>query len=425
MRIGIAGLGTVGIGVVKVLQNNAALIESRIGRGIEIAAVSARDKTRKRGADVSAYKWVDKTEDLLNEKIDVLVEVIGGSEGAARALVTQALKKKIHVVTANKALLAEHGYELAALADSNGVSLRFEGSVAAGTPIIKALIESYAGNNISEIYGILNGTCNFILTQMGEAGKDFADVLKEAQMRGFAEADPSFDVDGIDTGHKLSILAALAFGMQPDFKSVEITGIRQMSALDIEFARELGYKIKMLGIAKNLSGKIMQSAEACLVPANSALGMSDNARNAVTVKGDYVGTQTLTGLGAGDGPTASGVVSDLIDLARGNHVPVFGVPAKALKKPNPIDRGQIESRYYLRLIVKDVPGVIADVGAILRDHQVSIESFVQRGRDPEQPVAVVLITHDAKHADMVKACKKIAALKCAVDEPCLIRIEEL
>ena len=216
LRIGIAGLGTVGIGVVKVLQNNAALIESRIGRGIEIAAVSARDKTRKRGADVSAYKWVDKTEDLLNEKIDVLVEVIGGSEGAARALVTQAHKKKIHVVTANKALLAEHGYELAALADSNGVSLRFEGSVAAGTPIIKALIESYAGNNISEIYGILNGTCNFILTQMGEAGKDFADVLKEAQMRGFAEADPSFDVDGIDTGHKLSILAALAFGMQPD-----------------------------------------------------------------------------------------------------------------------------------------------------------------------------------------------------------------
>lgn len=316
-RIGIAGLGTVGTGVIKILQQNAKVVAARAGRPIEIVAVSARNKDHKRSVNLKKYQWAHKPEDLAALKLDAVVEVIGGSDGPARRLVSGALKNKIHVVTANKALLAVHGFELATLAEKNDVSLRYEASVMGCVPIIKSIREGLAANNITAVYGILNGTCNYILTQMRETGRGFSDVLKEAQAKGYAEADPSFDVDGIDTGHKLAVLAALAFGMRPDFKNVETRGIRHLSAIDIDFASQLGYKIKLLGIAKMIGGRVMQIVEPCLVPAQSPMGMIEDVYNAAFVAGEYVETPLLTGRGAGEGPTASAIVADLIDLARG------------------------------------------------------------------------------------------------------------
>lgn len=424
-RIGIAGLGTVGAGVVSILQDNAALIATRAGRPIEIVSVSARNRQKKRGVDLKKYQWLEKPENIADTDIDAVVELIGGADGAAKKLVEKALDKRRHVVTANKALLAKHGLALAQRAEKSNVSLNYEASVAGGIPIIKALREGFGANKIQAVYGILNGTCNYILTEMRETGRSFSDVLKDAQAKGYAEADPTFDVDGIDSAHKLCILTSLAFGVKPDVKALKATGIRSISAIDIDLAKDLGYKIKLLGIAKNYNGKIMQVVEPCLVPAQSGLGAVEGVFNAVYVQGDSVGSQLLTGRGAGAGPTASSVVADIIDLARGQKIPVFGIPAAKLKDAQNLDRGSIESRYYMRLNVLDVPGVIAEVGAILRDHNVSVESLVQRGRDIKKPVSVVIITHDAKHRDMIESCRLIHKLKFTREPPCLIRIEEL
>ena len=425
-RLGIAGLGTVGCGVVKMVQQHGEQLAARAGRPIEIVSVSARDKNKDRGVNLSAYRWVDKPEDLVDSNaVDCVVELVGGSEGMALNLVRRSLEKGLHVVTANKALLAHHGGELAALADDNAVGLAYEAAVAGGIPIIKALREGFAGNDIQAVFGILNGTSNYILTEMRETGRDFADVLKEAQNLGYAEADPSFDVDGDDAGHKLALLAAIAFGTKPDFSSLQMTGIRHITPVDISFARELGYRIKLLGIARRVNGKIMQVLQPCLVPVESKIGAVEGVFNAVQVEGDFVGSGLLVGRGAGEGPTASSVMADIIDLARGTVIPTFGVPANDLKDPAWIDLGETVSQYYLRLDVIDEPGVIADVSAILRDHDVSIESFLQHGRDPGQPVAVVLTTHEARHADMTRACDAIKGLKSVNAEPCLMRIEEL
>jgi len=271
----------------------------------------------------------------------------------------------------------------------------------------------------------LNGTSNYMMTAMRETGRDFDEILKEAQDLGYAEADPSFDVDGDDAGHKLALLAAIAFGTKPDFKSLEMTGIRGVTAVDIAFATELGYKIKLLGIARRVNGKIMQSIQPCLVPENSKIGRVDGVFNAVQVEGDYVGSGLIVGRGAGEGPTASSVMSDVIDLARGINVPTFGIPANDLKDPEWIDQGETVSGYYLRLDVLDQPGVIADVSAVLRDHNVSIESFIQHGRDPDQSVALVMTTHEAKQADIKAACDAIQTLNSVNAEPCLMRIEPL
>jgi homoserine dehydrogenase len=425
-RLGIAGLGTVGSGVVRIIQNHGQMLEARAGRAIEIVAVSARDQKRKREVDVSAYEWVSSPEALAQRSdIDAVIEVIGGSEGQAADLVKASLKSKKHVVTANKALMAHQGYELALLAESNGVCLAYEAAVAGGIPIIKALREGFAGNEIKAVYGILNGTCNYILTKMRETGRDFDEILKEAQALGYAEADPSFDVDGIDAGHKLSILTALAFGVQPDFKAMHIEGIRKINSTDIAFAEELGYRIKLLGIARRINGKFMQVMEPCLVPVDNPIGVVEDVFNAVYVDGDSVDTQLLTGRGAGMGPTASAIMADVIDLAWGIKVPTFGVPAPQLKKAKWAEVGDTVSNYYIRLSVLDQPGVIADISAILRDLNISIEGLIQRGRDPGQPVPIVLTTHESKHGDMVKACKMFKGLKAVVDEPCLIRIEDL
>lgn len=425
-RLGIAGLGTVGTGVVKLVQQHGDALAERAGRPIEITTVSARNASKDRGVDLSGYDWVENAEDLANSNsIDCVVELIGGSEGLALNLVRNSLSKGKHVVTANKALLAHHGAALAELAEGNQVSLAYEAAVAGGIPIIKALREGFAGNSIHAVFGILNGTSNFILTEMRETGRDFADVLKEAQALGYAEADPSFDVDGDDAGHKLALMAAIAFGTKPDFKSLQMTGIRHITAVDISFATELGYRIKLLGTARRVGDKIMQVLQPCLVPATSKIGAVEGVFNAVQVEGDFVGSGLLVGRGAGEGPTASSVLSDVIDLARGTRIPTFGIPANDLKEPVWIDLGDTVNRYYLRLEVLDKPGVIADVSAILRDHSVSIESFIQHGRDPGQPVSLVLSTHEAKQADMNRACDAIKGLKSVNGDPCLLRIEDL
>lgn len=424
VRIAIAGLGTVGAGVVKMLQAHGDLIAARAGRPIVITAVSARDKGKKRDVDLSACEWVDNPLDLVG-KADVIVEVMGGAEGPARALVESALKAGKPVVTANKALLAEHGYALAQLSDAHKAPLLFEAAVAGGIPIIKALREGFAGNPIVAVYGILNGTCNYILTEMRETGRAFEDVLKEAQAKGYAEADPSFDVDGIDAAHKLSILTALAFGVKPEFSKMAIEGIRHISPADIVHATELGYRIKLLGMTRQMAdGRIVQRMEPCLVPQDSPIGAVEGVFNAVFVEGDFVRKSLLVGRGAGEGPTASAVLSDLIDLARGAAIPVYGVPAAALKDAAWGGAADITAHFYIHMCVLDKPGILADVAAIVRDHKISVEAVMQRGRDPDQPVSIVITTHEARQSDVEAACRRIAALELMVEKPTVMRIEK-
>ncbi len=426
LRLGIAGLGTVGAGVVKILQNHSDLVEARAGRPVEIVCVSASNKAKKRDVDVSQYEWVDDAREISKRgDVDVLVELIGGSEGLAREAVTSALEAKKHVVTANKALIAHHGFKLASLAEEKGVSMNYEASVAGGIPIVKALREGFAGNKIESLYGILNGTCNYMLTEMRETGQDFDVILKEAQDKGYAEADPSFDIDGIDAGHKLSILSALAFGIKPEFTTMKIEGIRKITSADIAFAAEFGYRIKLIGVARRVNGKLMQMMAPALVPLSNPMGVIEGVHNAVYIHGDSVDAQLLTGRGAGQGPTASAVMSDIIDLARNVAAPCFGIPATQLQKAEWAPIEDTISRYYVRLTVLDQAGVIADVSAILRDLNISIEGLIQRGRDPGQPVTVVITTHESSHGAMLKACELFKGIKAVVDEPCLIRIEDL
>lgn len=425
MRIGIAGLGNVGAGVVKIIQKHARDLERRSGKKFKILAVSARSKKKSRGIKLTSYEWVhDPLELVNNPDIDVIVELIGGSSGVAYDLVVAALSAGKHVVTANKALLAHHGHALALLAEKQGVSLNFEGSVAGGIPAIKALREGFAANDVQSVRGILNGTCNYILTEMRETGRDFKDVLKEAQAKGYAEADPSFDVDGIDTAHKLSILTALAFGTKPDIGKVETKGIRNITAADIQHATELGYRIKLLGLCRREGKKIIQSVEPCLVPEQSALGSVNGVLNAVHVQGDFVGTGWLVGRGAGEGPTASAVVADLIDIARDHKLPVFGVPAKVMKVGAFASADILNAHFYMHVIVRDQPGVLAQIAAILRDHKVSVEAVLQRGRDPGKPVSVVMTTHLVHQSDMMQAATKISKLAVTRNKICVMRIEQ-
>ncbi|MDB5490314.1 MAG: homoserine dehydrogenase family protein [Micavibrio sp.] len=425
LRIGIAGLGTVGAGVVKMLQQNAELITARAGRPVEVTCVSARDKAKKRDVDLSHYQWIDAPEAMASADVDIVVELMGGSEGTARNLVEASLKSGKAVITANKALLAEHGLALAALADAAKVPLMYEAAVAGGIPIIKALREGFAGNNIGAVYGILNGTCNYILTTMRETGRGFDDVLAEAQAKGYAEADPAFDVDGIDAAHKLSILTALAFGVKPAFGKVAIQGIRHITADDMEHARDLGYRIKLLGMARRMKdGAIVQTMEPTLVPQDSPIGAVDGVFNAVFVEGDFVHTSLLVGRGAGEGPTASAVLSDIIDIARGKTAPVYGVPADTLKDAKWGGAADIHSHFYMHLKVIDKTGVLADVAAILRDHNISVEAMIQRGRNPDQPVPIVMTTHETRYSDVLAACEKISGLKLVQAKPTVLRIEQ-
>ncbi len=422
--VGIAGLGTVGLGVVRLLRENADVVAARAGRPITVAAVSARDRGRDRGEDVSAARWFEDPVALAAAPdLDVVVEVIGGSEGAARALVLAALRRGRPVVTANKALVACHGAELAEAAQQGGTTLAFEAAVAGGIPVIKLLREGLAGNRIRRIAGILNGTCNFIFTNMRERGREFADVLAEAQRLGYAEADPSFDIDGIDSAHKLAILAALAFGRPVRFADVHVEGIRDVSALDFSFARELGYRIKLLGIARQTGEGIESRVHPCMVPEGSPLARVDGVYNAVVAEGDFAGRLMLEGRGAGAGPTASAIVADLIDLARGRSAPVWGVASDTLSDAPSVPMSAYVGAYYLRLMVVDRPGVIADVTCALRDSGVSLESMLQHGRSPGESVPIVLVTHETKESAMRSALDRIERLETVLERPSLIRIE--
>ena len=424
LSIAVAGLGTVGAGVVTLLRQNADIVAARAGRPIVVTAVSARDRSRDRGIALEGLRWYDDPVALAADPdVDIVVEVMGGSEGPARALVEAAIAAGKPVVTANKALLAIHGATLAAAAEAGSVPLAFEAAVAGGIPAIKAIREGLAANRISRVAGILNGTCNYILTVMREHGREFADVLADAQKLGYAEADPRFDVDGIDAAHKLAILAALAFGRPVNFADLHVEGIRNVSAVDIAFASELGYRIKLLGIARRTEAGISARVHPCMVPQSAPIARVDGVFNAVVAEGDFVGRVMLEGRGAGAGPTASAVVADLIDIARNRHTPVWGVGADALSHAPAVPMSAHTGCYYLRLMVVDRPGVIADVTAVLRDVGVSLESMLQRGRSPGEAVPVVLVTHETGEAAMRTALTRIAALDAVMEEPALIRIE--
>jgi homoserine dehydrogenase len=426
LSVAVAGLGTVGAGVLTLLRDNAATIAARAGRPIAVTAVSARDRTRDRGVSIAGLRWYDDPVALAHDpNVDVVVEAIGGTEGQAADLVRAALNAGKPVVTANKALLAIHGAELAELAEAKGVALSYEAAVAGGIPAIKALREGLAANDITRVLGILNGTCNYILTQMRERGIEFAQALSEAQKLGYAEADPAFDVDGIDAAHKLAILAALAFGRPVDFGAVHVEGIRSISALDIKLAEELGYRIKLLGIARRTEAGIETRMHPCMVPVAHPIARVDGVFNAVVAEGDFVGRIVLEGRGAGAGPTASAICADLIDIARGRSTPVWGVATRDLSQAPSVPMGKRVGAYYLRLMVVDRPGVIADVTAALRDNAISLESMLQRGRAPGEAVPVVVTTHDCEEAQMRAAILRIEALEAVVETPALIRIETL
>lgn len=426
LRLGIAGLGTVGVGVVDIVRRHGELLEARSGRAITVEAVSARDRKRDRGIDVSDLRWVDNALDLASDPdIDVVVEMIGGESGVALDLVRAALDSGKHVVTANKALLAHHGGELALRAEEQGVALSYEAAVAGGIPIVKALREGLAGNGIERVYGILNGTCNYILTTMRDSGRDFADVLEQAQELGYAETDPSFDVDGIDAAHKLALLSSLAFGCKPDFNAIHVEGIRHVSALDLEFATEFGYRIKLLGVASMTADGLAQRVHPCMVPLEAPIANVEGVYNAVVAEGDSVGSTMYQGQGAGRGPTASAVVADLVDIARGHRVPVFSIPGDELADVATAEMAHHFGAYYIRLMVLDRPGVLADVAAAFRDNQVSMESLIQRGRSEVegQPVPVVFTTHETEEAGLRRALEVIAGFESVIEPPRMIRIE--
>jgi homoserine dehydrogenase len=426
LRVAIAGLGTVGAAVADILKSRRDLIAARCRRPINVVAVSARHRSRDRGVDLSGMEWFDDAAVMATEvDADVVLELIGGEDGIAKAVCENAIAAGRHLVTANKALLAIHGKALAESAETASVGLGYEASVAGGIPVIKALREGFAGNRISSIHGILNGTCNYILTTMRETGRDFDDVLAEAQALGYAEADPTFDVDGIDAAHKLALLASVAFGCEVDFESVHVEGIRHVSADDIAFADELGFRIKLLGIANQTPDAIEQRVYPCMVPMNAPLAHVEGVFNAVVVEGDAFGTSVLQGRGAGAGPTASAVISDIADIARGTILPVFSVPASQLTKPRTVSIENRVGPYYVRLTVLDRPGVIADVSAALRDEEVSVEALLQRGRSAEGSVPVVLTLHETQEAAVQRALSRIAELDTVVESPCMIRIEYL
>ena len=423
LRVAIAGLGTVGGGVVKVLTARRAEIAARAGREIECVLVSARDRNKKRVAEIGNIAWTDDSASLAESDVDVVVELIGGESGVAYSLVERALQAGKHVVTANKALLAYHGAELAALAEKKGVVLRFEGAAAGGIPIVKALRESLIAYDIVSVRGILNGTCNYILTQMEATGRPFADILVDAQRLGFAEADPTLDVGGGDTAHKLALLASLAFGIKPDLANIPIQGISHITPQDIAFAREFGCRIKLLGVARRVGDRFDQRVQPAMVRLGTPLADVDGAFNAVVANAGEAGPFFFEGRGAGEAPTASAVVADIVDIARGNASPVFGRPASTLTAAAPAPTHTLKSAFYLRFDVLDEPGVLAEIARQLAEAEVSIESMIQRGRAPGEPVSIVMITHECSHEAVARALKVIAASDRVLGAPCMIPME--
>ena len=422
LRLGIAGLGTVGVGVIKIIQKKLSLLEARTGKQILISAVTAKSKTKDRGIDLSSYQWERDPVSLANrEDIDVFIELIGGHEGAAKEAVEIAISKGKNVVTANKALLAHHGHELALKAEENGSLLRFEAAVAGGIPIIKSLTEGLAGNSISRIMGVMNGTCNYILTRMESSGLSYEEVFSEAYELGYLEADPNLDIGGIDAAHKLSIMSSIAFGTKVNFNGVELDGIDKITINDIHQAADMGFRIKLLGVSQMTSSGLEQRMSPCLVPTNSPLGQLEGGTNMIVIEGDQVGQIVLRGAGAGEGPTASAVVSDIADLARGINFATFGQPAKTLKKASS-SKSQIPAPYYLRMLLHDEPGALAKITKILSQFNVSIDRMRQYGHE-DKNAPVLIVTHEIKHEDLMTAIQELPNTKVLEAQPLAIRIE--
>ena len=424
LRLGIAGLGTVGVGVVQIVRQKANLLALRAGRAIEITAVSARSRDKDRGVNIAGYDWEDDPVALARrDDIDVFVELMGGSEGPAKAATEAALAAGKDVVTANKAMLALHGQSLAEAAETNGHVIRFEAAVAGGIPAVKALTEGLAGNDILRVAGVMNGTCNYILTRMQDAGLPYPEVFEEARALGYLEADPTLDVGGIDAGHKLALLAAIAFGCRVDFAAIELEGIEHITIEDIKQAADMGYRIKLLGVAQMTGRGLEQRMSPCLVPASSPLGQLENAANMVLLEGDAVGQIMLRGAGAGQGPTASAVLSDVIDLARGVRIPTFGQPAAMLTAATPA-RTATPAPYYLRMELQDKPGALARIATTLGEAGISINRMRQYGHEAAT-APVLIVTHKATRDALDTALAGFAATGVLASSPVALRIESL
>ncbi|WP_368184606.1 homoserine dehydrogenase [Aestuariibius sp. HNIBRBA575] len=422
LRLGIAGLGTVGVGVIKILHQKANLLAERTGRPIEIVAVSARSKGKDRGVSLDGYAWEDDPVALAKrDDIDVFVELMGGDSGPAKDATEAALASGKDVVTANKALLAHHGQNLAEIAEASNHVIRFEAAVAGGIPVIKALTEGLAGNDITRVMGVMNGTCNYILTRMENAGLTYEEAFAEADGLGYLEADPNLDVGGIDAGHKLALLAAIAYGTQPDFDAVELEGIGSITIEDIRQAADMGYKIKLLGVAQMTGRGLEQRMSPCLVPATSPLGQLEGGTNMVVLEGDHVGQIVLRGAGAGEGPTASAVLGDIMDIARGIRISTFGQPAAGLTKARAA-RAAIAAPYYLRMELHDKPGALAKIATQLGEAGISIDRMRQYGHNAGA-APVLIVTHKTTRNAVEDALKGFDRTGVVATKPVVIRIE--
>jgi homoserine dehydrogenase len=422
LRLGIAGLGTVGVGVLRIVEKHGDLLAARVGRPITVSAVSARSRSKDRGVSLDGYAWEDDPTALARrEDVDVFVELIGGDEGPAKDAVEAALAAGKDVVTANKALLAIHGQALAEMTEAAGRALRYEAAVAGGIPVIKALTEGLVGNEITRVMGVMNGSCNYILTRMETSGLSYAEVFAEADGLGYLEADPQLDVGGIDAAHKLAILTSLAFGTQVNFDGILLEGIERVSIEDITAAADMGYKIKLLGVAQKSGDGIEQRMQPCLVPDTSPLGQLDGGTNMVVLEGDSIGQIVLRGPGAGEGPTASAVMADICDIARGVRGPVFGLPATTLAPAAPATAGPA-APYYLRMTLDDKPGALAKIAKVLGEAGVSIDRMRQYGhQDTSAPVLIV--THKTTADALAVALGAMSQTDVLIGTPVALRIE--
>jgi len=432
VKVGMLGLGTVGSGTVNILSRNADEIARRAGRGIKISIASVRDIKKQRACDTSGFTLtVDHNKVIADPNVKIVLELIGGT-GLARELVLKAIDNGKHIITANKALIALHGNEIFQRAQEKGVTVAFESAVAGGIPIIKAIREGLAGNSIQWLAGIINGTCNFILTEMRDKGRDFDDVLKEAQQLGYAEADPTFDIEGIDAAHKLTILASIAFGVPLQFEKIYIEGITEITSADVAYASELGYRIKSLGIAKRTANGLELRVHPTLIPHRRLIANVDGVMNAVVVKADALGPSLYYGAGAGAEPTGSAVVADLVDVVRAltsdpeNRVPHLAFQPDALSNIPILSMDDVSTVYYLRIHVQDRPGVLADVTNIFANHNISIEAIIQK--EPQTNIAsvpIIILTHEVVEQNMNKAIAEIEKLEAVTNKIMRIRLETL
>ncbi len=423
-RVGVAGLGTVGGGLLQFLAERPGFAPA--GDTAVVTAVSARSKSRPRTVDISNLAWFDDPVALAaSPDIDIFVELVGGSDGPAKVAVETALKAGKPVVTANKALIAEHGAELAALAEAQGVPLLFEAAVMGGVPAVKIMREAMVGDDIDSVAGILNGTCNFILSEMEKTGRSFADVLREAQALGYAEADPTMDVGGFDAGHKISILAALAFGCAPNFAAAEIEGISNVELLDIKLAKDLGYRIKLVASASRTEDGVAVKVHPSLAPLDHPLAQAGGALNALFIEGRRVGRMFVQGAGAGAGPTAAAVVADIADIMTGALRPVFQAPAGELKPFIAVDPSRTVGKAYLRIMVRDEPGAIAAISETLAECDVSIDSFLQKPVEGAGGVPIVLVTHATPESNLLDAISRIEKLHAVLERPRLLRVARI